>query len=160
MARAAAGLPFLLECGMEVAFVPPQLDVPRRARVVELAPQGEDEAVVFFEGIDNPDAAFALKGCHCLVRRSELDPANLRIHDAQGLWEGWQVVLQDGELLGIVEGLEERPHQAALAVALAGGQGQGRTVLIPLVEEFLLDVDEEARVIAVSLPEGLVEAQL
>ena len=69
--RATAGLPFLLEEGMEVAFVPPVLDVPRRATVSAIEEQGLD-LIVFFEGVEDRSTAEALAGCHCLVRRADL----------------------------------------------------------------------------------------
>ena len=72
VARAAAGLPFLLEAGDEVAFVPPRLDVPRRAVVSLVKLVDERSAEVEFEGVDGDDAA-ELAGCHCLIRRDSID---------------------------------------------------------------------------------------
>ena len=45
VAKAATGLPFLLEEGMEVAFVPPREDVIRRTQVetVELIDERHDD---------------------------------------------------------------------------------------------------------------------
>lgn len=52
VARCAPGLPFLLEEGMEVAFVPPRHDAPRRARVLSVQDAGRDAFLVTFEGVD------------------------------------------------------------------------------------------------------------
>ena len=49
VARCAPGLPFLLEEGMEVAFVPPRHDAPRRARVLSVQDAGRDAFLVTFE---------------------------------------------------------------------------------------------------------------
>ena len=87
--RSASGLPFLLEEGMEVAFVPPVLDMPRRAIVEEIRPQDDTSAVVWFEGVDDIDTAKALCGCHVLVRREELSRTCAGHRGSAFRWRVW-----------------------------------------------------------------------
>ena len=89
VARCAPGLPFLLEEGMEVAFVPPRHDAPRRARVLSVQDAGRDAFLVTFEGVDSIDVAELLVGCSCLVRRADL-PESALAAEADGL-EGFEV---------------------------------------------------------------------
>ena len=89
VARCAPGLPFLLEEGMEVAFVPPRHDAPRRARVLSVQDAGRDAFLVTFEGVDSIDIAELLVGCSCLVRRADL-PESALAAEADGL-EGFEV---------------------------------------------------------------------
>ena len=89
VARCAPGLPFLLEEGMEVAFVPPRHDAPRRARVLSVQDAGRDAFLVTFEGVDSIDVAELLVGCSCLVRRADL-PESALAAEADGL-EGLNV---------------------------------------------------------------------
>lgn len=157
--RSAADLPFLLVQGMEVAFVPPQLDVPRRARVLQVQSRTSDEAVVLFDELTTAEQAFALKGCHCLVRRSDLDPEDLRDWDALNHWNGWRICEESGPELGTILEVEERPMQLCLHMAPAEPAYEGEELLIPLVDEFIVDVDEEQSLLVLRLPTGLIEAQ-
>ncbi|MDY4988502.1 MAG: 16S rRNA processing protein RimM [Ellagibacter isourolithinifaciens] len=152
--RSASGLPFLLEEGMEVAFVPPVLDMPRRAIVEEIRPQDDTSAVVWFEGVDDIDTAKALCGCHVLVRREELPELAQAIAAAHsdGV-SGWEVHDAQAGLLGTLLRVEDNPGQSLLVVDRADGQSP---LLIPLVDEFLVGIDEERERIDVDVPAGLL----
>lgn len=54
----------------------------------------------------------------------------------------------------LVSRIEEMPGQMMLEVAATG---QDRTILIPLVDEFVVGVDEDERVIDVAVPSGLLD---
>ena len=152
VARAAANLPFLLEEGMEVAFVPPQIDVPRRAKVASVALRGDGTATVFFDGIDQPSVAAQLAGCSCLVRRDEVAdrlPLAAQAHP----WLGWQMVDAQAGAVGEIADIQEGPAQSRLVVRTDAG----REVLVPLVEEFIVGEDEGNGRLLVQLPGGLLD---
>ena len=156
VAKSAAGLPFLLEEGTSVAFVPPQLDVPREARVVSVEMLDDTSAVVHFDAIDSKSVADELVGCHCLVQLSEEDLQ--MIYEQPQSWEGWDVIDEQFGMIGSVVRLVENPSQALLEVERADGDAQATsTVLIPVVDEFIVDVDVDARVICTQIPRGLLE---
>lgn len=155
--RAAAGLPFLLREGMGCALVPPQLDAPRRVTVRSVgAPTKSGEAVVRFDEVADVGTAELLAGCHCLVRADDLPTDAL---DDLGLvaaglgCAGYAVVDAQAGPIGVVEAIEEGPAQRRLAVA----RPDGRTTLVPLVDELVVAVDDEARTVAVALPAGLLD---
>ncbi|MCI8468851.1 MAG: 16S rRNA processing protein RimM [Eggerthellaceae bacterium] len=152
VARSAAGLPFLLSEGLTVALVPPRLDAPRRVRVASVQMRSDDEAVVLFDEVTDAATAQALVGCHCLAPRDDFDPADL-VPEELPSWEGWTVVDEAAGEVGAVSSLEELPQQVLLAVARPGGS----EALIPLVDEFVVTVDEDARRIDVRLPAGLLD---
>lgn len=152
VARCAPGLPFLLEEGMEVAFVPPQHDAPRRARVQSVQDLGKGSYLVAFDGVDSIDVAELLVGCSCLVRRADL-PEDALAAEADTL-VGFEVHDARAGLVGAVESVVENPGQFLLAVARADG---GASVLVPLVDAFVVDLDEDARRIDVDLPDGLLD---
>lgn len=152
VARSAAGLPFLLKEGMEVAFVPPALDAPRRARVESVAMRGENEALVFFEGVTSIEAAEKLAGGYCLARRADVPEEALLGADAFN-WNGWQVEDAVCGRVGTVACVEERPGQLMMTVACE----DGTEALIPLVDEFIVEIDELAQIIHMNLPTGLLE---
>lgn len=149
--RGTAGLPILLEEGNAVVFVPPQTDLPRRAVVSSVHVLDERSAEVEFDGVDG-DAARGLVGCHCLMRRDELD-ASL-FEEEPALWDGWQVVDEEAGEIGAIADIIDNPGQTLLQVECADGRGE---VLVPVVDEIVLDVDVEARAIRVSLPNGLLD---
>ncbi|NPD32438.1 16S rRNA processing protein RimM [Berryella wangjianweii] len=151
VAKSAAGLPFLLAEGMEVAFVPPRLDAPRRARVERVWNERERSAQVSFEGIDDPSVAADLVGCQCLVRTADLDLDRLR--DDPVSWSGWEVVDVVYGPLGRVSDVIENPGQTLVEV---DAPGRDRPLLIPAVDAFIRAVDVEAGRIEVSVPEGLL----
>lgn len=152
VARCVPGLPFLLEEGMEVAFVPPQHDAPRRARVQSVQDAGRGTYLVMFEGIDSIGVAELLVGCSCLVRRVDL-PEGALVVETDGL-AGFEVHDVRAGLVGTVESVVENPGQSLLSVARTGG---GQPVLVPLVDAFVVRFDEDARCIEVDLPDGLLE---
>lgn len=152
VARAAAGLPFLLEEGMRVAFVPPATDVPREGRVTLVRESGDDAFEVAFDTIADESSACALVGCHCLVRIADLGDVPLQVNAAS--WTDWRVETVRGEGVGEVVDLVENPGQALLEVARADGL---KPVYIPLVDAFIVDVDEGERLIVVDLPDGLLD---
>lgn len=146
------GLPFLLSCGMEVCFVPPVLRVPRRAQVVEIEQIG-DKNLVFFEGITNQTMAEELVGHYCLVRSADLP-------------EGWDesneldlvhfcVMDPAGDQLGIVEEIQPNPAHPLLVIVPSNKPEE--RVLVPLVEDFIIEIDENEERIVMDLPVGLFE---
>ena len=154
--QGATGLPFLLSEGDEVAFVPPQTDLPRRACVQWVRKIDELSAEVGFESVD-ADTARGLVGCHCLIRRDELDVT--AFEEEPALWNGWSVVDAKAGFVGRVADVIDNPGQMLLEVERcteSDTTGQGR-VLVPVVDEIVLDVDLEACKVQVDLPNGLLD---
>ncbi len=149
--KSTAGLPFLLQVGMEVAFVPPVTDVPRRARVSQITGATDTTAQVLFEGIEEMSQAKALVGCHCLVRSESLDLASPAVGALS--WVGARVVDERFGLLGEVSDILENPGQMLLEVVSADRKNP---LLIPLVDEFVMSADPDGSRIVVSVPEGLL----
>ena len=140
--KSTAGLPFLMEEGMEVAFVPPREDAVRRTTVADVVPIDEHSAEVHFADVVGIDEARRLVGCCCLVRRADLDEDDLDSMPAR--WEGWTVVDGQGRLLGNVAGIVENPAQMLLKVDRADDVPGKGELLIPAVDEIVVDVDPEA----------------
>ena len=73
--------------------------------------------------------------------------------DGPATWVGWKVIEADGGLVGEVASLIENPGQALLEV----NRENANTAYIPVVDEFICDVDVENREIVVDLPAGLLD---
>ena len=148
--KSTAGLPFLLEEGMSVSFVPPQLDVPRSAHVASVRMIDEHSAEVSFDDIDGT-AAGDLVGCHCLVERALVDDSLFEASPAA--WEGWIVVDEVVGEIGTVVGIVEKPGQDLLEVE----RHVASNVLIPLVDDLIRRVDIDSKTVNVALPKGLLD---
>ena len=150
VARSAAGLPFMLEVGDEVAFVPPQLDAPRKAIVSRVREIDGFSAEIAFEGVDGEQAGL-LVGCHCLIPRDLIDESVFE--QAPAMWEGWIVIDTTAGEIGRVSGFVDNPGQALIEVE----RQDGSATLIPVVDEIVLDVDVEAGIVRIEAPAGLLE---
>lgn len=156
VAHSAPGLPLLLSEGMELALVPPVLDAPRRVRVSRVTPRGRDEALLHFAEVRDIETAQMLVGCRCLARRAELrercaeDGAE---PESFALLAGWTVADEAAGRVGVVLRVEERPAQSLLVV----GRDDGEEVLVPLVEEFIVGIDERRELVELRCPEGLLD---
>lgn len=153
VARGASGLPFVLYPGLEVALVPPQLDAPRRVTVAEVQEVADNEALVLFNEVADLSTAEVLAGCRCLVRAADVDLTELE--EAAGLpdWEGWRVEDARAGLVGDVAAVDDRAMQPLLVVR----RPDGSEALVPLVDEFVETVDEDARLIRLTCPDGLLD---
>ena len=147
--RCTAGSSFLLREGMEVAFVPSVLDAPRRGVVSSVSGANGMRATVAFEGF-SPEDAEALEGCHILARRDDF--GNGEIEGAGPLF-GFEVHDASEGFVGNVVGLVDNPAQALLEVERA----DGAIVLVPVVDEFIAGIDEDASRIDIDAPAGLLD---
>ena len=147
--RCTAGSSFLLRPGIEVVFVPPVLDVPRRATVVAVSAVDGMKATVRFSGLAEDDA-HALAGCHILVRRADFSEHELSGEDPI---VGFTVVDASLGEIGAVSGVVDNPGQSLLEV----GRADGSTVLVPFAEGIVTCVDEDARRIDIEAPAGLFD---
>ena len=68
---------------------------------------------------------------------------------------GWSVRDEAAGFAGTVSAVIENPGQTLLE--LAGDDG--RTALVPLVDDFVASFDEDARAIELSAPAGLFDLQ-
>ena len=150
VANPAAGLPFILVEGDEVALVPPKLDVPRRVHVASVRPIDEVRAEIRFEEVMTPDVSQELVGMHCLIKRADIDDEVFE--DATSLWEGWTVVDRKEGRVGTVAGIIDNAAQSLIEV----NRGES-TVLIPAVDEIVSHVDAESKCIHIDAPNGLLD---
>ena len=150
VARSAPGLPFLLCEGLGVAFVPPALDAPRRGTVVEVKELGGDVYLVTFDSVDTIDAAEALAGCSCLVKRSDL-PSGFDEQDERGP-VGFEVIDEAEGSLGSVVRIIDNGAQQLLSIGGPCGE-----ILVPLVDAIVLSMDEEQKIVFTRIPAGLLE---
>jgi len=123
---------------------------PRRYEVA-LAERAAQGYLVALRGIDDRDAADALRGNEALVERAALPaPEDGEIYAADML--GYAVTDQSGAARGEVTGLESAGLQELLRVRNAG-----RESLVPLA--LVKEIDEAQRRVLIEAPEGLFELE-
>lgn len=136
---------------MTVVFVPPRTDTPRSAVVEEVYALNDTRFELSFTGLTQ-DEVRRLVGCHCLVKRSDIDfdfDSN-----AQPSLVGWTVLKSADTVIGEVVAVVDNTAQSLLEVKRADTEN---TVLIPLVDEFVTCFDAEQKTVTMNLPDGLLE---
>lgn len=161
------GLPFLLTEGMDVTFVPPILRFPRSSKVARVEHPAPGKYLVYFEKVTTRSDAEELEGHYCLVRTEDL-PDDF---DESGELQVVGFLVMDsvfGEL-GTVARIEENPAHPLLVVEpleeqesfenqkSSEDQKSFSEVLIPVVDAFIDEIDEDDRIIYVSVPDGLLD---
>jgi 16S rRNA processing protein RimM len=123
--------------------------VGERAYAIEAARPVAGAYLVALEGVADRNAAEALRGRPVSVARDDLalDEGEFLLADLVGC----RVELPDGSDWGLVSGLELGPQDR-----LVIRQGDIER-LLPVVDEFLIDIDLEARRIVVDPPADLPE---
>jgi len=105
-----------------------------------------------FEGIDSISDAEAWENAEVLVRSEDVAaPGEGEFSYASLI--GSQVVLLNGEQLGVVKDIEEYGGPPLLNVEAK----DGREILVPFARSICKEIDAGAKIIRVELPEGLTE---
>lgn len=135
---------------MEVTFVPPVLRIPRTGRVTEISEQGGEGCLVHFDTIDSIDSAEKLQGHSCLVLKSDL-PEDY----AQSTYDliGFKIFDTEGTSIGTIIDIEENPAHPLLVVNLSAA----KVARVPLVEDFIIELDNTANKLVLNLPDGLLD---
>ena len=105
-----------------------------------------------FEGIHSIEDAEPLVGLEIQLPRSEATPLPADAHYLHDLAGCRVVEAGSGNELGEVREVEGAPGNFRLAVTTP----EGKELLIPFVKEFCPRIDTEAKIIEVTLPDGLL----
>lgn len=122
------------------------------ARVIESVRMQGRMVVLKLSGVTDRNQADALRGQDVEMDEAELEPLG------EGQWYirdllGFRVQEEDGTPVGtLTDVLTDRPQDI-----LVVRSGSGKEILIPLVEEFVPEIDTEAQMVIVRLIEGMAE---
>ncbi|NPA95870.1 MAG: 16S rRNA processing protein RimM [Thermodesulfobacteria bacterium] len=121
-------------------------------RIVRL--KGAKDAVCHLDGIDNRTQAEELKGQTVYQAKSLLprDDAN------EYYWyelKGLRVINSDSQELGTIKAIIEAGAQDILVV-----RAKDQEILIPMVDEYIRNIDTEAGICSVDIPQTLIDATL
>lgn len=121
--------------------------------VVSVRSAGEDQALVRFGQYSAPEPAQILRDAALLVSRAQcppLDDDEVYFVDVVGMDVA---LVTTGEVIGQVVSIVTGPGQDWIEVAIR----DDRTILIPWVDEIVVDIDEESRSVRIAPPEGLLD---
>lgn len=117
---------------------------------VEKAARHKGNLLIRLAGITSSESAAQFIGCDVLISHDDLS----ELPEDEFYWfqlEGLRVVdCQQGDIGKVIEIFTTPAHDI---LVVRGSRGE---VLIPVVDAFILKIDEEAKIMHVDLPEGLV----
>ena len=114
--------------------------------------KGSGKALIRLTGIRNLKDAEEIAGLDIYAKKSSLkgssdEDEGLSVEDLVG----WSLLDKDGRFIGEITDFEPIPGNPCLYV-----ESNGTSVMIPLHEDLILDIDEDAGTISVDIPEGLL----
>lgn len=115
-------------------------------RILALSPLTKDRFKLTLEEIDSIESANALRARHFYMPQESL-PKHTQVE-----LDGFEVQVDGHGTLGHLVQIIEQSSQALIEVS-SGEQSW----LIPFVDDFIIDVDIEARILRLDLPDGLLD---
>jgi 16S rRNA processing protein RimM len=110
-----------------------------------------DFLLLSLDGLSSRQEALKLLEADVWVRRRDIPWAKGELLMADLI--GWEVELADGRKLGTILEVQAATGQELWAIQ----DSLGREILFPAVEEFILEVDEQAEKAVIDPPPGLLE---
>ncbi|MEL7339307.1 MAG: ribosome maturation factor RimM [Bacteroidota bacterium] len=114
--------------------------------------QNQGNAVLHFEGINDRDTAESLKSHTIFFPKEEL-PELPKGHFYFFQVIGYEIEDKKHGSLGKVSGFWDGPAQDVLVIDY-----QGAELLVPVMDEFVLQADHEQQILYTAVPNGLIEA--
>jgi len=135
--------------GVELWFVPPSAAI--RSAVLQSVRQGPKGMLLTLSGVTGISQASSLASREVLVRTEDLPDGWDDFDEAEELFDGFTVHDEQHGLLGeIVETIVTGANDVWV---VHGPLGE---VLLPVIDDVVLEIDEEARSVRVLLLEGLL----
>ena len=135
----------------EIYVITPAIYAGDKLLDIENVRMQKNMVILKLEGINDRNAAEAAKGTELFITEDdlpELEEGEFYVRDLIGM-----TVTEDGVVLGKVTNVLQNTAQDVFEVE----RENGKQLLIPRVDEFVLDIDLDTREIKVKLPEGLLE---
>jgi len=118
--------------------------------------RGSEAMLITFDGIKNEQDAAEICGHELYALTNELKK-NRNAVDDEGFYVsdliGFTLADKNNHTIGIITGYEDSTANVLLIVETANG----KTKYIPIADEFVEDFDANRKLIALDLPEGILE---
>ena len=114
--------------------------------------KSEETAIVKFEGIDNANRAAEFTGCDVYFPRDLANNGDNELSWAEIV--GFSIVdANNGNIIGEVKRVDLTTINTLFELMSPAGE----SLLIPANDDFITDIDRQARRITMTLPEGLLD---
>lgn len=152
------GLPALLEEGDEVFLVPPKTDLLRSAHVESVAYEGGGKALVRFREVDSLDVAEKLVGMHCLIDKAKVSSSDSFAYSAaEDVFRDWTFYDKTSRASGRIISSWSFAGNLLGDVALDSEGDTETSHMIPLADDLVVDVDEDAKHLTLALARGIFD---
>lgn len=122
-----------------------------------IRPKGSTSYLIKLDGIDSEEEAskFVNKEIFMLKKDAEdwFEPEEIEEDELIGYEVYYQTDENTEEKIGVLEAFDESTENVLMIVK----QEDGNEVFIPAIEDFILEIDDDKKVIRMDLPEGLVD---
>jgi 16S rRNA processing protein RimM len=113
--------------------------------------EDKNDLIVKLEGIDSPQIASGLSGKKIYVSPNQVSE-EMKVSVSKFGAIGGFTIYNNDDLLGTIEDIVEYPSQLMIKFTY-----QGQEKLIPLVDDFIVNLNENQKIIVLSLPEGILD---
>ena len=114
--------------------------------------RSDTSVLMKFDDIDTADQAQRLVGCRVFFEKSKAAESGEE-ELSLNYFVGFQVQDENGTEIGTVEAIDDRNENWLFVVT----RPDGSEALIPAHEDFITDINHEAKTLTMSLPEGLLD---
>jgi 16S rRNA processing protein RimM len=111
----------------------------------------QDAIIVKFDDVNNPESANAIARKDVYLRESQITSAFFHREKELTTLEGF-ILVANGREIGTIDRVSVMPQQI-----MAEFMYEGKPKMVPLVEEWILDIDVKKGRLTMQLPEGLLE---
>jgi len=133
-------------CEIEGIFVPYFIESYRL--------KGDNSGLIKFEGIDSAEDAKELTKVNLYMERVSL-PNDFSSEDVHGtdFYVGYQIADRDGNIIGKIISIDDSTENILFDV-LSVSEDE---ILIPASDDYIVKIDDDAAVIYMEIPEGLLD---
>jgi 16S rRNA processing protein RimM len=118
--------------------------------------RGTTDLIVQLEDVRDRDAAIALQSRDLYLKSTDLIPEHKReldvVQSAYAHLAGYTIIDAHSGTLGAIEQVLDMPQQEMAVI-----QYKGKEVFIPLIPQFVRQIDETRKEVLTDLPEGLLD---
>lgn len=120
----------------------------------EIRPKSDDEVLAKFEFVDTQDEARRIANCNVYIRREWFD-SNDEINNnvPTGFLVGYTATDRQNGNLGQITDIDMQVGANPLFVI----EHNGNEILVPVADEFIVNIDDTKKIVTFDLPEGLID---
>lgn len=112
--------------------------------------KSDNAGLIKFEGVDNEEKAREFTGLEIFLPKSflnEMEEAEIGLEYFVGF-----TVIENENTIGIIQEIDDTTENTLFII-----ERNGDDLLIPVVDEYIVEIDHEEKILKMDLPEGLLE---